>query len=275
MAPDPATTEPQPLRKLLRQAGQVMPPQAAASPQKKWTPSLRRLKVSAWADKLAEFDAAYELERSSWPPETDAGRWRRAGMEDGYAPQGFDTFRPSLQRTQEARKQAAAAAAAFALWAAGKTLPWVLCIGPAGCGKTHLMRAALSSLVLSHGSGYYLTGATFSRRIKDFSDEPHMVTPDEYAERLGALPGPLLIDDIGAGYYDKSGYTMSRLEQVIAARYELRLPFAVTTNLGSSELQEHLGARVFSRLSDRTICERVVMNLCGDVRPALQEGKTT
>jgi DNA replication protein DnaC len=239
---------------------------------------LRRHVSAAWAEQQAAFDAAYEREHPALPPEAEASRWRRAGMEDGKAPQGFDVFRPAMQPTPEARKQAAAALAAFALWASGKGKSWLLCIGPVGCGKTMLMKAALRCGVMARGTGYYLTGSNFNRRVKDFTDEPHMVTPDEYVERLAALPGQLLLDDIGAGYYDRSGYTMSRLEQLLSMRYEVRLPLAIATNLGAVELQEHLGARAFSRLSDRALCERVQMDKCGDVRPALpalQVGKIT
>jgi DNA replication protein DnaC len=130
-----------------------------------------------------------------------------------------------------------------------------------------LMKAALHTSVLDSKGGLYLTAATFDRRIKEFGRDPDVQTPDEYVERLADSPSPLLIDDIGAGYFDKSGYTMTRFERLVDMRYGTRGRTAIATNLSAGELRDHLGARVFSRLSDQAVCQLVPMDKCGDVRP--------
>src|SRR3990167_409620 len=170
-----------------------------------------RLMGEYWETLRQEWLKGRSAERATEPtqvfpePESMASRWRRHGMASGEAPKGFDTFRPALQRTPEAKKQASAALATFALWAAGKGKPWLLAVGAAGSGKTHLMKAALHSMVLYRDDGLYLTAATFDRRIKEFQNDPGVVTPDEWVDRLADPQASLLIDDIGAGDYDKGG----------------------------------------------------------------------
>ena len=171
-----------------------------------------------------------------------------------------------MQPTSAGKQQAADALATFVRWSSGKGKPWLLCIGLTGCGKSHLLKAALHSMVIASDKGYYMTAAQFNRRMKDFDSDPGMVTPDEHVYALGEMKTPLLIDDIGAGYIDRSGYLMGRFEELLDMRYEASLPTAITSNLEPSQFRQHLGRRIFSRLLDRVMTEQVLMHECVDIR---------
>ena len=198
--------------------------------------------------------------------ESPSQLWTRHGIQSGLPPPDFSTFRPAMQPSPEGKQQAADALAAFVLWSSGGGRPWLLCIGLTGCGKSHLMKAALHSMVVAQDKGFYMTAAQFNRRMKDFQSDPGLTTPDEYVYKLGEMKAPLLIDDIGAGYYDKSGYLMTRFEELLDMRYEASLPTAVTSNLEPAQFKQHIGQRIFSRLLYRVMTEQVLMDKCVDIR---------
>ena len=173
-------------------------------------------------------------------------------------------FRPALQPTREAQERVAAALRTVAAWSVGKGCPWLLIVGPTGCGKSHLLKAALRESVLLKDTGYYMTAAQFDRNVKRFGlDEED---PDDYVEKIAHLSGPLIIDDLGAGYMDKSGYTATKFERLIDQRYEAESPTAFASNLGMDQFKAQFGERVVSRITDRRLSQVISLAGCSDMR---------
>ena len=183
----------------------------------------------------------------------------------------LDWFKPEIQPTPEAQKQAGILKNAVRSWVTGGTLKFLTIIGGPGAGKSELARAAVWKLTPEWHDrhSYYITAAEFDKRVKDFDNAKNVpgvvsVDPDVWVERLAAAEY-LVLDDIGAGYLDK-GWTRGRLERLIDLRYRYNLPTIVISNLAPANLINELGERTYSRLSDTSVGKVLVLDKLTDVR---------
>ena len=208
--------------------------------------------------------------RLSPPVETapEPYSWLQHGFAAGEGPAGLDAFDPSKQRTLRARQAATAAQLAVTGWTLDQDIPWLVLSGPYGVGKTHLLTGAVRAIAERGEWAAYLTGPAFDQRVKDFeASSSQLVTIDEWIRSLIDCPR-LVIDDIGAGSHDRSGWVMTRWEALLDGRYRSRTRTLLSTNLGSEALAATVGERVYSRIFDASL-SRVVNVEGDDMRPRL------
>jgi DNA replication protein DnaC len=187
----------------------------------------------------------------------------------------FSFFDPNKQATDPGRREARNLLDVFAGWTAqGEgTKPLLLIAGGVGVGKTDSMRSSVWQMKRRGLRPYYITASEFDIRIKGFrkgandATMPHFVEPDEWLERLSAVP-ILAFDDVGAGVLE-TGFVLSRLERLFADRYQNRLPTAVSTNLSAGGFTSVVGPRVYSRFMDTRLGTVIDLEHCHDMRPLL------
>ena len=125
----------------------------------------------------------------------------------------------------------------------------LLIFGPSGTGKTHLA-AAFGTALVDNGKRVLFTRTT------------DLVQKLQAARRDLALPGTLakldrfdvlVLDDLG--YVRKDQAETNVLFELINERYETERSVVITTNLSHEELEEQIGSRTVSRLTE--ICDEV------------------
>ena len=108
-------------------------------------------------------------------------------------------------------------------------------------------------------------------QIKQFKEPENKINsniwvdPDDWLHKLGTMERRLIIDDLGAGYIDR-GWTHKRFERLIDLRYRNNRPTAITTNLAVKALEQELGERIISRITDANIGAVIILNNAKDVR---------
>ena len=205
------------------------------------------------------------------PAYQEAMRRVKLGFSKKEKLRSFDDFKPELQPTEDGRKDAKRLKKRVMEWS--KVNPetdednaWLTLIGGVGIGKTHLLKSAILET-----KGYYITAYDFDKRIKDFRSQKDnfsvdvYVDPDKWLDRFANMQRHLVIDDIGAGYIQR-GWTQSRFERLIDIRYREKLPTAIATNFEANKLEQELGARIISRITDVEYSVCLILNNAEDMR---------
>jgi len=132
--------------------------------------------------------------------------------------------------------------------------------GDTGTGKTTLaMLVSKAALEDGHSVAIYSLPKLLARIRRTYDSEPGGDSYLAFFERLTSVD-LLHIDDLGAE--KRSDWVLEQLYALINERYESQRSVIVTTNLPEGELEEQIGARTVSRLSE--ICDGVP--LFGDDR---------
>jgi len=132
--------------------------------------------------------------------------------------------------------------------------------GDTGTGKTTLAML-VSKAVLEAGRtvAIYSLPKLLARIRRTYDSEPGGDSYLSFFERLTSVD-LLHIDDLGAE--KRSDWVLEQLYALINERYETRRSVIITTNLPHGELEEQIGSRTVSRLTQ--ICDEVA--LFGDDR---------
>ena len=137
---------------------------------------------------------------------------------------------------------------------------WLIFFGGYGSGKTHLV-AAIANEVLNVG----YTSVLFTV-VPDLLDHLRSTfgpsSEIAYDERFEQVRGAdlLLLDDFGTE--NATPWAREKLFQIFNHRYNYRLPTVITSN----RKPEELDPRIFSRMSDRELCEEITIIDAGDYR---------
>jgi DNA replication protein DnaC len=132
--------------------------------------------------------------------------------------------------------------------------------GDTGTGKTTLaMLISKSALESGRSVAIYSLPKLLARIRRTYDSEPGGDSYLSFFERLTSVD-LLHIDDLGAE--KRSDWVLEQLYALINERYESQSSMLITTNLRHPELEEQIGARTVSRLSQ--ICDQVA--LFGDDR---------
>jgi DNA replication protein DnaC len=125
--------------------------------------------------------------------------------------------------------------------------------GDTGTGKTTLaMLVSKAALAEGHSVAIYSLPKLLARIRRTYDSEPGGDSYLAFFERLTSVD-LLHIDDLGAE--KRSDWVLEQLYALINERYESQRSVLVTTNLPHEELEEQIGGRTVSRLSQ--ICDEV------------------
>jgi DNA replication protein DnaC len=125
--------------------------------------------------------------------------------------------------------------------------------GDTGTGKTTLaMLISKAALESGRSVAIYSLPKLLARIRRTYDGEPGTDSYASFFERLTAVD-LLHIDDLGAE--KRSDWVLEQLYALINERYEMQRSIMITTNLPHDRLEEQIGARTVSRLTQ--ICEEV------------------
>jgi DNA replication protein DnaC len=125
--------------------------------------------------------------------------------------------------------------------------------GDTGTGKTTLaMLVSKMALESGHSVAIYSLPKLLAHIRRTYDSEPGGDSYLAFFERLTSVD-LLHIDDLGAE--KRSDWVLEQLYALINERYEAQRSVLVTTNLPHEELEEQIGSRTVSRLSQ--ICDEV------------------
>jgi DNA replication protein DnaC len=125
--------------------------------------------------------------------------------------------------------------------------------GDTGTGKTTLaMLISKAALESGRSVAIYSLPKLLARIRRTYDSEPGGDSYLAFFERLTAVD-LLHIDDLGAE--KRSDWVLEQLYALINERYEAQRSVLITTNLPHDELEEQIGSRTVSRLSQ--ICDEV------------------
>jgi DNA replication protein DnaC len=125
--------------------------------------------------------------------------------------------------------------------------------GDTATGKTTLaMLISKAALEAGHSVAIYSLPKLLARIRRTYDSEPGGDSYLSFFERLTSVD-LLHIDDLGAE--KRSDWVLEQLYALINERYEAERSILITTNLPHDELEEQIGARTVSRLTQ--VCEEV------------------
>ena len=128
---------------------------------------------------------------------------------------------------------------------------WIF--GDTGTGKTTLaMLVSKMALEAGHSVAIYSLPKLLAHIRRTYDSEPGGDSYLAFFERLTSV-GLLHIDDLGAE--KRSDWVLEQLYALINERYETERSVVITTNLSHHELEEQIGSRTVSRLTE--ICDEV------------------
>jgi DNA replication protein DnaC len=125
--------------------------------------------------------------------------------------------------------------------------------GDTGTGKTTLaMLISKAALEAGHSVAIYSLPKLLARIRRTYDSEPSGDSYLSFFERLTSVD-LLHIDDLGAE--KRSDWVLEQLYSLVNERYEARRSMIITTNLPHPELEEQIGGRTISRLTQ--MCDEV------------------
>lgn len=143
-------------------------------------------------------------------------------------------------------------------------------IGPPGVGKTHLAAAMVREVYIDRRdpkrrmSARLTTARGIVRELRATWARGAERTETQVLDELGGSIGLLVIDEVGVGFGTDAEQT--QLFDVIDARYAMRRPTVIVSNLTLVEIRAVIGERAFDRLRDGS--QTVAMNWASFRRPA-------
>jgi DNA replication protein DnaC len=122
--------------------------------------------------------------------------------------------------------------------------------GGTGTGKTTLaMLASKAALEAGHSVAIYSLPKLLARIRRTYDGEPGGDSYSAFFERLTSVD-LLHIDDLGAE--KKSDWVLEQLYALVNERYEEKRSILITSNFDGVELEEQIGPRIVSRLTEMT-----------------------
>jgi DNA replication protein DnaC len=117
-------------------------------------------------------------------------------------------------------------------------------LGPVGVGKSHLA----VGIMRAFSSALFVRQAQLLRQLRQHYHDSAIANPIAGAQEAGLL----VLDELGVSSGGKDEQPM--LSEILAARYEQRLPTVVTSNLTWKGVAAALGSRLEDRLRESIFC---------------------
>jgi len=135
----------------------------------------------------------------------------------------------------------------------------LLIYGPPGTGKTRALAHFGLRLASTGWETAWVTGTEFAELVSNIGDPQERVRALQRLDEL-ATAEVLLIDDLGSAHFSEA--RVSRLFELLDARYRNQLPTAVSTNCGSDELRRQLAGPSRDPAS-KLVADRIIRRLTG------------
>lgn len=129
---------------------------------------------------------------------------------------------------------------------------WLVLFGNYGTGKTHLASAIANELLHQN---YRVLFAVVPDLLDHLRSTFGPSSEIEYDQRFEMIrdAAVLVLDDLGTE--NTTPWAREKLFQIINHRYNGRLPTVITSNRRPEEIEP----RIFSRMSDRAVCEEFIL----------------
>jgi len=150
---------------------------------------------------------------------------------------------------------------------------WLVFMGVAGCGKTHLAAAIINYRYQANKSALFVVVPDFLDHLRSTFSPESKVSYDQLFERVKTAP-LLVLDDFGE--QSTTLWAREKLYQVINYRYNARLATVITTRYSLQEILEEMESAISSRLVDPKISTPfniIAPDYRGDLRPS--QGKVS
>jgi DNA replication protein DnaC len=156
----------------------------------------------------------------------------------------FDSFNPDVQGVRRAYIRS--------VEYARRPQGWLILFGNYGVGKTHLAAAIANEAVRRHFRVLFAIVPDLLDHLRSTFGPSSEVQYDERFETIREA-SVLVLDDLGTE--NTTPWAREKLFQIINHRYN----FALATVITSNRKPEDIDPRIFSRMSDRTLCEEHIM----------------
>lgn len=166
-----------------------------------------------------------------------------SGMGERFKARTFDKFEQLPTNTAACRTASGYAASFKQLQqnAAGKEKNGLLFTGPKGTGKTHLAAAIANKLMSDGVAVLFVTMIDLLGKIKATFDAEKTTASEAELMRIYKRVDLLIIDDMGKEL--PTAWALSKIYEIINARYEDYKPLVITSNYSPEELVRRLTPR--------------------------------
>ncbi len=215
-----------------------------------WQAMLARLRKYAQETPPAQYDAARDLQIggrnriADCDAGGDAARLEACGVFSRYHDATFETIEARGVPTELRNPVDAVRRYADAINDNVRKGTGLLLRGPVGTMKTTLAVAVLQCWLRRGGSAHFITMPSLVDNIfaaKSISKEDW----NQFEMRLRQTP-LLILDDLGAEW--TFGWVQTKVDAIIAERYNRRRATLITTNLGSADMRSRYTDRIIDRL---------------------------
>jgi len=117
---------------------------------------------------------------------------------------------------------------------------WLVLIGPAGSGKTHLAAAIVNERLKKGSSAFFITTPDLLDHLRSAFNPSSEMTYDELFEQVRSAP-LLVLDDFGA--QQGTAWAKEKLDQLLNHRFNNSLPTVIATATPLEEMDESIKIR--------------------------------
>lgn len=126
-----------------------------------------------------------------------------------------------------------------------------LAMGPAGCGKSHLMHALVNRIAPLYRGESFLNKAIYFSNTAEFLNKLRRDLESGKEFESAKKSNFLFLDDLGVE--NLTDWSRDELYRLFEYRLNNKLPTFITTNLNLEELKGRLHERLLSRLKDMCV----------------------